>query len=255
MTASWPHSVAAPTSSASMSLKWNQNQLLLPNVADLAWFLGFGLDWLQSCIGEVAFGVGAAFMAASQPHGVMAPTSSASKSFQMESKSAPSPILCGSCLIYWVQIWNFGVSASKPQVPATPPVAIPPHDVSIWDFPPCHILIFNASYCKSPLNHLILRLLQFPLPWEASHSNAPTYHLVKQCLLLQCPPCNVSFWDFSNAPSPPHVLSPCLLLRSPPRDISFWDFSDAPSLPCLVLWCLLLHPPHDVLFKPASSCN
>ncbi len=35
------------------------------------------LHW-RSCMGEVEFGVGAESMAASQPHGVMVPTSSAS---------------------------------------------------------------------------------------------------------------------------------------------------------------------------------
>ena len=50
------------------------------------------LHW-RSCIGEVAFGVGAESMAAGKPHSVVAPTSSASISLQMESESAPPPEL------------------------------------------------------------------------------------------------------------------------------------------------------------------
>ncbi len=46
-----------------------------------------------SCMGEVAFGVGAESMAASWPHGVMTPTSSASIILQIKSESAPPPEL------------------------------------------------------------------------------------------------------------------------------------------------------------------
>ncbi len=51
------------------------------------------MDGFQSSIEEVAFGVAAESMAASKPHGVVAPPSSASISLLMESESAPHPEL------------------------------------------------------------------------------------------------------------------------------------------------------------------
>ncbi len=69
----WPFHVAVCIVNINPLSNRNES-ITFPKLEDLTWFLGFGNDWFQSCIGEVAFGVGAESMAASKPHTVVAPT-------------------------------------------------------------------------------------------------------------------------------------------------------------------------------------
>ncbi len=64
-------------------------------------------------IGEVAFEVGAESMAASQPHGVAATTSSSSICLQMESGSAPPPNLADLVDFLGLELIDSRVSLEK----------------------------------------------------------------------------------------------------------------------------------------------
>ncbi len=176
-------------------------------LANLARFLGFEIDWLQSCIGEVAFGIRAESKEATQPHGFVASTFSTSISIQIESEPVLPPELAdfAGFLEFKLTFWSFiqqhtglsNICCSN----------APSCDVSFWVFS-------NAP--SLPCLGFLMVFVAIPFP--------PMSHFETFLMPLHL---NILFF------TPP-------VWMIPPFDVSFWDFFDAPSLSLILLMCILL---------------
>ncbi len=102
--------------------------------------------------------------------------------------------------------------------------------------PPCDVSFSDLSDVAS-LRHV---LFWCSFPWC----------FILQCLLSQCS-LDTSYFRLIWCPLPNAMPQHLQHLDEPSWDISFWDFSDAPSLKCFVLQCLpciALPPPSNISF-------